>query len=105
MSPDDYNLYHIFERGLLKADSNTICEDLGYPKYTDTVTHGFWKIKMTLDLYDHADEASLVDHAAFVKSDTCADETEECFYSSVDETLVECCTPGEMCIPNVGCRC
>jgi len=47
-----YGLYHIFESGLKKATSNTMCADLGYTAYESTVTHGFGPIKMTLDLYN-----------------------------------------------------
>merc|ERR1711871_87623 len=75
MKPEDYNLYHIFERGLKKAEDGDLspCTTLNYPKYTETVTHGAGPIKMTLDLYDHAD-AKL---CAFPLQDdgTCSDDT------------------------------
>ncbi len=52
MDPADYDLYKKYEPGLEKANSSTPCLDLKYPKYTETVTHGFGTVKMTLDLYD-----------------------------------------------------
>jgi hypothetical protein len=102
MKPEDYNLYHIFERGLKKAEDGDFspCTGLGFPKYTETVTHGFWKIKMTLDLYDHADNKLCA--FPLQEDGTCADDKDLCEYA---EGKSECCTAGEMCIPNVGCRC
>ncbi len=47
-----YGLFHIFEAGLKKATSNTMCADLGYTAYESTVTHGFGPLKITLDLYN-----------------------------------------------------
>ena len=52
MKPDDFSKYHMFEPGLTLANSTTPCLDLNYATYTETVTHGFATIKMTLDLYD-----------------------------------------------------
>lgn len=51
MEPKDYNLYHVFEKNLEKANSTTPCADRGYANYSETVTHGALWIKMTLDLY------------------------------------------------------
>ena len=59
MNPADYNKYKIFEPGLTKADDDSPCGPLGFPTYDSTVTHGFGNIKMTLDLYDPAEEAGL----------------------------------------------
>jgi hypothetical protein len=55
MRPEDYDLYKKFEKGLTLSNSSTICADLNYTTYIDTVTHGFLDIKMTLDLYGPAD--------------------------------------------------
>jgi len=53
MNPKDYNLYHIFEKGLtLATNPLNQCEELGYPAYDSTVTHGAMGITMTLDLYN-----------------------------------------------------
>lgn len=53
MKPEDYDLYHKFEKNLLPANATvTPCADLNYHTYLDTVTHGFLTVKMTLDLYD-----------------------------------------------------
>ena len=108
MKPEDYNLYHIFEKGLEKAPDgdNSPCTTLGFPKYTETVTHGALNIKMTLDLYDHADEepAKLCGphvHFAIMEDGDCPNGTTLCQEGGEDS----CCTQGEMCIPNVGCRC
>ena len=51
MAPEDYDLYHKFEKNLLPANSTTICADLHYTTYIDTPTHGFGPVKMTLDMY------------------------------------------------------
>jgi hypothetical protein len=51
MKPSLYWLYHIFEKGLAKAETNTPCADKGYHKYINTVTHGAGPITATLDLY------------------------------------------------------
>ena len=50
----DFWKYHIFESGLMKADSNnaTVCHDLGYSNYDSTQTHGIPHIlSITVDLY------------------------------------------------------
>jgi hypothetical protein len=53
MDPKDYWLYKLFEPGLAKDEkSNSPCSDRDYTMYDSTVTHGFWNIKMTLDLYE-----------------------------------------------------
>jgi len=53
MNPKYYKLYKVFEPNLKPANgTNDICETLHYSTYSKTVTHGFGKIKMTLDLYN-----------------------------------------------------
>jgi len=57
MNPSKYNLYHIFEKNLTKADNDSPCaKTFGYTKYDSTATHGFGPVKMTLDLYDMPSE-------------------------------------------------
>ena len=54
MASKDFWKYHIFERGLTKADDTTahVCAEKGYHTYDSTVTHGIpGIISMTLDLY------------------------------------------------------
>ena len=51
MKPEDYDLYHKFEKNLLPTNSTSICSDLHYNQYVDTVTHGAGPVKMTLDMY------------------------------------------------------
>ena len=51
MNPSDYYKYKIFESGLTKADSNAPCLELGYSDYAKTETHGFFNLKMVVDLY------------------------------------------------------
>ena len=52
MNPKDYWLYKIFEPSLSKDENSTTpCSDREYSLYDSTETHGFWNIKMTLDLY------------------------------------------------------
>ncbi|ORX82470.1 hypothetical protein BCR32DRAFT_267624 [Anaeromyces robustus] len=46
-----YWLYHIFESGLLEAESEHPCSELGFTEYDTTETHGFLFIQMTLDKY------------------------------------------------------
>jgi len=52
MDPKDYPKYHLFERNLTKAATDSPCKGFGYTKYDSTTTHGFGPVKMTLDLYD-----------------------------------------------------
>ncbi|GMH89122.1 hypothetical protein TL16_g11359 [Triparma laevis f. inornata] len=107
MNPSDFDLYKKFEKGLEKAPDgdDSPCTGFGYPKYTETVTHGAFNIKMTLDLYDHADEEVnklCGPHVYFAVNDgECPNGTTLCQGGGEDS----CCTQGEMCIPNVGCRC
>ena len=51
MDPKDFNKYHLFEKNLTKAASNTPCADFGFTSYLETDTHGFGPVKMTLDMY------------------------------------------------------
>jgi len=60
MDPRQYPLYHHFEANLTKADNDSPCKTFGYTKYDSTVTHGFWKVKMTLDLYDLPEEQDVI---------------------------------------------
>lgn len=56
ISPATFGVFKIFEPNLTIADGSTgyrSCADLGWPKYTETVTHGVFPVKATLDLYDH----------------------------------------------------
>eukprot|EP00833_Pecoramyces_ruminatium_P018057 jgi/Orpsp1_1/1192089/evm.model.d7180000090535.1 len=55
MKPILYPVYHLFEKGLLKAENEHPCHELGYTKYVSTETHGALFIKQTLDKYDHED--------------------------------------------------
>lgn len=52
MDPSKYSTYHIFEKNLTKATTDSPCSAFGFTLYDSTVTHGFGPIKMTLDLYD-----------------------------------------------------
>jgi len=48
-----YPIFKLFEPGLLPATGNqTICHEKGYTIYNETVTHGFWPISITVDLYN-----------------------------------------------------
>ena len=51
MDPKDFNKYHLFEKNLTKAASNTPCADFGFTSYLETDTHGFGPVKMTLDMF------------------------------------------------------
>lgn len=56
-----YPVYKIFEPGLHKAGQDQTvdtCKGLGYPNYSDTVTHGVPPITATLDLYAPKNNAS-----------------------------------------------
>jgi len=55
MKSRDYWIFHIFEKGLKKAENEHPCSELGYNKYLETETHGALFIKMTLDKYDVSD--------------------------------------------------
>merc|ERR1711924_470989 len=49
-----YPIFHLFEKNLTKAASNTqaLCHENGYTKYNQTVTHGGGGLYCTLDLYE-----------------------------------------------------
>ena len=82
MKPSDYPKYHLFEPGLKAANgTNTPCDDLSYPTYDSTVTHGFGPIKMTLDLYKPSTTSSKP--VAVSVSTVSKDEPnyQKCFYA------------------------
>jgi len=59
LNPNQFSIFKKFESNLTIADGSTgftSCEDLGWPKYRETQTHGFWPIKATVDLYDHDEQ-------------------------------------------------
>ena len=50
--PDQYDLWHKFEKNLLPADgTNTPCADAGYTIYKKTTTHGQGKLSQEFDMY------------------------------------------------------
>ena len=51
LDPDKYWIYHIFESGLLEAEVDHPCEELGYTEYETTETHGAMGISVVLDKY------------------------------------------------------
>ena len=51
MSPADYPIFKLFEKGLELANSTTICDDLGYHTYKKTEANGFGKLTMVFDMY------------------------------------------------------
>merc|ERR1712205_159851 len=59
-----YPIFHIFEKNLTKATSNTVCADAGYTKYNSTVTHGGGGLYCTLDLYECAAGSGKCPHPA-----------------------------------------
>jgi len=57
IDPSKFGIFHVFESNLTIADGSTgyqSCADLGWPVYTETVTHGdpLKILQVTLDLYD-----------------------------------------------------
>jgi hypothetical protein len=57
-----YPIFHLFEKNLTKAQSNTTCQDVGYTKYNSTVTHGGFGLDVTLDLYECAAGSGICEH-------------------------------------------
>lgn len=58
LNPSSFKAFKIFEPNLTIADGSTgytSCAELGWPRYTETVTHGdpLKILTCTLDLYDH----------------------------------------------------
>merc|ERR1719386_215119 len=84
IKPSMFHVFKIFEPNLTIADGSTgysSCADLGWPKYSDTVTHGFG-LTCTLDLYDHADLASGETCSLFeISGDTCGQSDLDCAYT------------------------
>ena len=60
MKPSQYKLFKIFEWNLTLSEGNTPCQDLGWPAYDTTVSHGVWPVKMTLDLFNREEEDAAV---------------------------------------------
>merc|ERR1711935_77233 len=62
--PRSYGLFHLFEKNLTRAADNNPCKEQftpnggHYTKYTSTVSHGGFGLKVTLDLYGPAPEGS-----------------------------------------------
>lgn len=61
IKPTQFRAFKIFESNLTIADGSTgysSCADLGWPKYSETVTHGdpLKILTVTLDLFNHDDE-------------------------------------------------
>ena len=50
LNPKVFWLFKIFEKNLTLAEEKT-CASLGYPNYENTQTHGFFPVKVTLDMY------------------------------------------------------
>lgn len=64
IEPSSFKAFKIFEPNLTIADGSTgytSCAELGWPQYTETVTHGdpLKILTCTLDLYDRDDSANL----------------------------------------------
>ena len=63
MDPKDYWLYKMFEPGLSKDETtNSPCSSRDYTLNDSTVTHGGWKVKMTLDLYNPSPNKTIQDN-------------------------------------------
>jgi len=96
MNPKSYNLYHLFEKNLTKADNDSPCSTtFGYTKYDSTATHGFGPVKMTLDLYD-LPKATVVAASEPCCQGACKVAGEEKYYSvaksmSGTKHCGECC--------------
>jgi len=96
IKPSMFSIFKVFEKNLTIADGSTgysSCADLGWPKYTETVTHGFG-LTCTLDLYDHADgvvEHPLTSgetcHLYEISGDTCGQSDLDCAYTSPAKTF------------------
>jgi len=87
MDPHNFGIFKIFESNLTIADGSTgftSCADLGWPSYRETVSHGVWPIRITVDLYDRtehtrvavADSCSLYE----IQGDTCGQSDLDCLY-------------------------
>ena len=51
IKPSEYQKFHLFERNLTKAATNSPCADAGYTDFLETDKHGFGPIKAILDMY------------------------------------------------------
>jgi len=86
IKPSQFGLFKVFESNLTIADGSTgysSCADLGWPKYSETVTHGFG-LTVTLDLYDHADHSLASGetcHLYEIKDDSCGQSDLDCSYT------------------------
>ena len=90
MLPAHYSGFKIFEPNLTAAGDHT-CAGFGFPKYDNTVTHGFGPVSMTLDLYDPKDKDAAA--ASGPCCETC--QAPQAKYISVDTAHGHC---GEACM-------
>jgi len=91
LNPNQFGLFKIFEPNLTLSNGSTAagftgCAELGWPKYRETVTHGFWPIKATVDLYDRDEQAhvSAVSSCSLIdvsKGGVCAQSDLDCRYT------------------------
>ena len=77
--PSKFHIYKIFEPGLTNATTAHPCHDHKYSNYSQTVTHGFGPIKMTLDLYK-PDEGTVIE-----------EEVGSGAFKDLDAKAVGCC--------------
>jgi len=94
IKPSKFGLFKVFEPNLTIADGSTgysSCADLGWPKYSETVTHGdpFGLLSVTLDLYDHNDvvASSETCHLYEIKDETCGQSDLDCSYVGPAKTF------------------
>jgi hypothetical protein len=94
IKPSKFGLFKVFESNLTIADGSTgysSCADLGWPKYSETVTHGdpFGLLSVTLDLYDHNDAVASSEtcHLYEISGDTCGQSDLDCTYTGPAKTF------------------
>jgi hypothetical protein len=86
IKPSMFHIFKIFESNLTIADGSTgysSCADLGWPKYRETVTHGFG-LTCTLDLYDPVDAVLTSGETCSlyeIQGDTCGQSDLDCSYT------------------------
>lgn len=59
MDPADFLKFKIFEPHLTKANGSHPCEEMHYPDYAETETHGFGNLKMTVDMYQQGKHSAV----------------------------------------------
>jgi len=92
--PRQFGIFKVFESNLTIADGSTgykSCAELGWPVYRETVSHGVWPIRVTVDLYDRTEQTrvAVAESCSLyeIKDDTCGQSDLDCSFTGPAKTF------------------